>query len=191
MSKMRKQQRDITGGNGICYKREDKGLWLFQGVHWFFSVQHPGNPMRALRHGKRENQNHQQNKGCTYMSKLRSSVLRALRIAGNNSGCHQLPERSFFVKGYQVPVCARCTGVFIGQLTAVLLALLKHPFPFISSVFCMAVMGADWGLQALDIRKSTNVRRFITGICGGLGLFSLYLLAAGRIFRYLKRRTAL
>ena len=27
--------------------------------------------------------------------------------------CHQLPERSFFVDGRQLPVCARCTGLYL------------------------------------------------------------------------------
>ncbi|MBS5794738.1 MAG: DUF2085 domain-containing protein [Clostridiales bacterium] len=26
---------------------------------------------------------------------------------------HQIPERSFFIKGYQMPICARCVGVII------------------------------------------------------------------------------
>ncbi|MGG7175281.1 DUF2085 domain-containing protein [Clostridium neonatale] len=25
-------------------------------------------------------------------------------------GCHQLPDRSFFIRSYQFPICARCTG---------------------------------------------------------------------------------
>ena len=25
--------------------------------------------------------------------------------------CHQMPERSFFLDGHQLPVCARCTGL--------------------------------------------------------------------------------
>ncbi len=26
--------------------------------------------------------------------------------------CHQIPERSFFLDGQQLPVCARCTGLY-------------------------------------------------------------------------------
>ena len=48
------------------------------------------------------------------MSGLRQSVLETIRMIGNHSGCHQMPERSFFYKGKQFPVCARCTGVIIG-----------------------------------------------------------------------------
>ena len=28
--------------------------------------------------------------------------------------CHQLPDRSFFIDGWQMPVCARCTGLYLG-----------------------------------------------------------------------------
>ena len=27
--------------------------------------------------------------------------------------CHQKPERSFFIDGQQLPVCARCTGLYL------------------------------------------------------------------------------
>jgi uncharacterized membrane protein len=31
--------------------------------------------------------------------------------------CHRLPARSLFVDGHQLPLCARCTGIYIGMLT--------------------------------------------------------------------------
>jgi uncharacterized membrane protein len=37
--------------------------------------------------------------------------------------CHQRPERSFFVAGAPLPVCARCTGLYLGAALAMPLAL--------------------------------------------------------------------
>jgi uncharacterized membrane protein len=31
--------------------------------------------------------------------------------------CHRIPERSFCICGSQLPLCARCTGIYIGLLT--------------------------------------------------------------------------
>ena len=30
--------------------------------------------------------------------------------------CHQRPERSFFIDGQQLPVCARCTGLYVSAV---------------------------------------------------------------------------
>jgi len=34
--------------------------------------------------------------------------------------CHQLDARSFHVLGHQMPVCARCTGIYLGAAIAAL-----------------------------------------------------------------------
>ena len=34
--------------------------------------------------------------------------------------CHQIPERSFHINGAQLPVCARCTGLYLSALVGAL-----------------------------------------------------------------------
>lgn len=116
------------------------------------------------------------------MSGLRQSFLEVIRTIGNNSGCHQMAERSFFYKGKQFPVCARCTGVFIGHFLSVLLFLLKKQIPFRICCILIAIMGVDWTIQEAGIKPSTNRRRVISGFCGGLGLFSIYGLIISKLW---------
>ena len=40
--------------------------------------------------------------------------------------CHQRPERSFFLGSHQMPVCARCTGIYIGAAVAVILSVVAR-----------------------------------------------------------------
>ncbi len=94
---------------------------------------------------------------------------------GRRTGCHQMPERSFFIKDMQFPVCARCTGVFIGWLFAVVGIFFYRPGFITIGVFC-APMFIDWFLQYKKILRSNNIRRLITGILGGYALTSLYII---------------
>ena len=138
--------------------------------------------MRIMWYGERENKNNYNNKGNTYMSELRKSVVNLLNEIGQLSGCHRMPERSFFYKGYQFPVCARCTGVCLGQLTAIIVNLFyKIPLKF--ALICLTIMGFDWGIQELKIIPSTNFRRLLTGIFGGFGIFSIYFLIIKYVFK--------
>lgn len=108
------------------------------------------------------------------MSELWKSMVNLLDEIGEASGCHRMPERSFFFRGRQFPVCARCTGVFAGQSAAVIVGFFRNvPLPF--SIALLGIMGADWGIQEMGIRESNNTRRFITGTMGGFGLFSIYI----------------
>ncbi len=47
-------------------------------------------------------------------------VTSALIYAAGSIVCHQRPERSFSYAGAQLPVCARCVGLYVGGLVGVL-----------------------------------------------------------------------
>lgn len=47
--------------------------------------------------------------------------LYAVYIVGSGI-CHQLPERSFHLWGHQMPVCARCAGIYFGAAVAAVAA---------------------------------------------------------------------
>ena len=93
---------------------------------------------------------------------------------GERVGCHQMPERSFFFRGYQFPVCARCTGVILGEIISIILILCAVRIKLVVALAMLLIMGVDWGLQFFKILLSDNVRRLITGTLGGFGLTYIY-----------------
>lgn len=103
--------------------------------------------------------------------------------------CHRRPERSFFFRGHQFPVCARCTGFYIsGILTIIILRIFPWDFnylysnfnyfslflPLSISIILLLPAGIDGTTQLLNMRESNNTLRLITGLLGGLGLILLY-----------------
>lgn len=96
--------------------------------------------------------------------------------------CHQLPERSFFVFDQQLPLCARCTGIYIGMFIAFLFYFftkiikkikpIKPPPLWINvlSIFFIFLM-ASHAISTIFISTSfDNTLRFITGILFGISL---------------------
>lgn len=110
------------------------------------------------------------------MSRLWKTVVKLLDEVGKASGCHRMPERSFFFRGHQFPVCARCTGVAIGQFSAIIINFIKPVSPHLA-ISLLGIMGIDWGVQEFGIKESNNTKRFVTGLLGGFGLFSIYTYA--------------
>lgn len=93
------------------------------------------------------------------------------KLAGR-LGCHQRADRSFFYKGHQFPLCARCTGVAIGQIMAIGMRFIVTPNLYLCFAFCLVLL-IDWSIQYFRIRESTNPRRFVTGILCGYGMLSI------------------
>jgi len=52
-----------------------------------------------------------------HVSRLDAALLTAVYAVGG-AVCHQLPARSFHLLGAQLPVCARCTGIYLGAAAA-------------------------------------------------------------------------
>ncbi|MBN2013808.1 MAG: DUF2085 domain-containing protein [Candidatus Altiarchaeota archaeon] len=95
--------------------------------------------------------------------------------------CHQLPGRSFFLYGFKLAVCARCTGIYLGALVSTLFYPFflpvdnkKTPGKFLL-LFSLIPLGLDGGIQLLTAYESTNLLRFFTGLVFG-GVLPLYLL---------------
>ncbi len=92
--------------------------------------------------------------------------------------CHRKPERSFFFKGRQFPVCARCTGFYTGLIVYLIWNLFyKHNYDLnmlIISAIIMIPVAIDGFTQYFGLRESTNTLRFITGFVGGIGLIIFF-----------------
>ena len=109
-------------------------------------------------------------------------VYRRLMLLGRISGCHQLPGRSFFVRSKQFPVCARCTGVLLGNIIAIIMAFIFLPH-WLWFVLGCSLMFMDWLVQYIGILKSSNIRRLGTGIVGGYSLTSIYFVGISSVIK--------
>lgn len=91
----------------------------------------------------------------------------------NFTFCHRMPERSFFWKGKQFPVCARCTGIHIGYITFPLFMFSIFELNLLWTMVLIIPTYIDGLVQAYLNIESTNTRRLITGLMSGIGMMSL------------------
>lgn len=91
--------------------------------------------------------------------------------------CHRLPERSFFFKGKQFPICARCTGILIGYFIGIIYILFNKNLNIIIELSFMIPLLIDGTGQYLGYFESTNIRRLITGTLAGISTICLFRLA--------------
>jgi uncharacterized membrane protein len=90
--------------------------------------------------------------------------------------CHQIPERSFYYKQKQFPVCARCTGIILGYCTIPLFyfGIIKISILFI--ILLNIPFLIDSVTQYMGYRESNNKLRLITGILTGFACSALVVL---------------
>jgi len=91
--------------------------------------------------------------------------------------CHQLPQRSFIINHRQLPLCARCSGFFLGLYPGLLFVTLSKRWRINSAVRPLHVimliipLMVDGFSQTVGLRESTNDIRFLTGLLCGSAIF--------------------
>lgn len=106
----------------------------------------------------------------TNLSKKIDFWVKLMKI-GALTGCHQMHGRSFSIYGYQFPVCARCTGLGLGQLLGFIFSFVLLKYDMIifipPAILSLMILGIDGLGQFHNKWESTNLRRLITGLsCG-------------------------
>lgn len=94
-----------------------------------------------------------------------------MEICSKYFSCHQMPERSFFIKDYQFPLCARCTGIALGHIAALLIAPF-HTYRYSIGVFTFP-LAIDGTAQYITSYESNNYKRVISGFLYGFAFTSI------------------
>jgi uncharacterized membrane protein len=88
--------------------------------------------------------------------------------------CHQKPERSFFLRGKQIPLCSRCLGIYSSYILSLILLYFFGRYIYISSsvmIFLLFVgfvpIFVDGITQLKGLRQSNNYLRLFTGVLFG------------------------
>ena len=98
--------------------------------------------------------------------------------------CHQLEERSFCIHGICSPLCARCTGMYLGALLSLGYQAFqgrKAKFPPVWVIVVLAILFGWFGVDGVNsfphfipgftgLYQPTNLLRLITGMGVGLGI---------------------
>jgi uncharacterized membrane protein len=96
--------------------------------------------------------------------------------------CHQRPERSFHLDGVQLPVCARCFGLYASGALGLVLAWMRRgrfPAARVRAALALAAVpvAATVGLEWIGAIETTNVFRMLTavplGVVGGVVMIRL------------------
>jgi len=87
--------------------------------------------------------------------------------------CHQMASRSFSLWRHQLPVCARCTGIWISLMifgyigTILLFAEKIKPLKLYGFAIGLIPLAIDGSTQLIGLWKSNNILRLTTGAISG------------------------
>jgi uncharacterized membrane protein len=103
--------------------------------------------------------------------------------------CHRIEERSFHMNGRQMPLCARCTGMYLGAMLGLVYQFVKGPrqagLPPRKLLIVFGLLALIWGVDGLNsylhlfpnapgLYQPNNILRLLTGT--GMGLVVAVLL---------------
>jgi uncharacterized membrane protein len=105
--------------------------------------------------------------------------------------CHRMPERSFTLAGRPLPLCARCTGTFLGAIVGLVVMLLRRRhrasrLPPVAVLGMLVVFVGLWAFDGLNsymtlfpggphLYEPRNWLRLTTGMLNGLALITFVL----------------
>jgi len=101
--------------------------------------------------------------------------------------CHQMAERSFILQGQQLPVCARCTGIYSGIIFSMVFFFIfkrlhgNKPYTtkgMLLGALAFIPISIDGFFSYLGFWESTQLLRVVTGALAGASLPGFFLLGA-------------
>jgi uncharacterized membrane protein len=90
--------------------------------------------------------------------------------------CHQIAERSFHLDGAQLPVCARCFGIYAGFAAGLLFAPARvrvRRVLLIGAVPTLVTVAAEWA----GLWQTSNMARAIAGLSLGIAIGAVVIAA--------------
>lgn len=101
-------------------------------------------------------------------------IFKSKKIKIGFAFCHRRRERSIKILGYTFPLCARCTGLWLGFGMGLLFRILGLHTPLVFAITLMLPLIIDGFTQFLRFRESNNLLRFLTGILFGIATNMLF-----------------
>lgn len=109
----------------------------------------------------------------------------ALVYAAGGLVCHQRPERSFWAADSQLPVCARCTGLYFAAALAAPCALafgssVSGRSARLAALVAAVPTAATWSLEFAGLAHPSNTVRAVAAL--PLGFVAAWLVVSVALF---------